>query len=26
LKEEYLSKYDDIFSGYYYKETLNKKW
>jgi putative protease len=25
LKEEYLSKYDDIFSGYYYKETLNKK-
>ncbi len=25
IKEEYLSKYDDISSGYYYKETLYKK-
>lgn len=25
VKDEYLSKYDDISSGYYYKETLYKK-
>ncbi len=26
IKKEYLQKFDDISSGYYYKETLYKKW